>query len=256
MNDEVKLQKEVEEWERQLFKPPGWLEKTSKTIGTRINHIIPPKVHTVITTTIKSIVRTALFGAEYTPRRSVQHGLDLATADEEAKELFTLYQKIAVAEGAGTGAGGIMFSMVDFPALIGIKMKYLFETAHVYGYDTKQFSERIFILKVFQMTYSGAENRADLLDSIKHWHIEKEQWLSDADYSKNMDWESFQKEYRDAIDFRKMLQMVPGIGAIAGAWANYTILEELREFAMNAYRLRRLHDDAEDKSTSYRMDPI
>lgn len=178
-------------------------KKTSKTIGTRINHIIPPKVHTVITTTIKSIVRTALFGAEYTPRRSVQHGLDLETADEEAKELFNLYQKIAVAEGAGTGAGGIMFSMVDFPALIGIKMKYLFETAHVYGYDTKQFSERIFILKLFQMTYSGAENRARLLDSIKHWHIEKEQWISDADYSKNMDWDSFQKEYEMRLIFEK-----------------------------------------------------
>jgi len=39
--------------------------------------------------------------------------------------------------------------------------------------------------------------------------------------------------------------MLPGIGAIAGAWANYTILEELRESAMNAYRLRRLHDDIE-----------
>lgn len=138
-----------------------------------------------------------------------------------------------------------MFSMVDFPALIAIKMKFLFELAHVYGYDTKHFSERVFILKVFQMTFSGPENRARLLHSIKHWHMEKEQWLSDAEYSRNMDWETFQIEYRDAIDFRKMLQMVPGIGAFAGAWANYTILEEVREFAMNAYRLRRLHDHSE-----------
>ncbi|MNJ05640.1 EcsC protein family protein [compost metagenome] len=48
-------------------------------------------------------------------------------------------------------------------------------------------------------------------------------------------------EYRDAIDFRKMLQMVPGIGAVAGAWANYSILGDLREIAANAYRLRRLN---------------
>ncbi|MNH47586.1 EcsC protein family protein [compost metagenome] len=60
-----------------------------------------------------------------------------------------------------------------------------------------------------------------------------------------MDWETFQKEYRDAIDFRKMLQMVPGIGAVAGAWANYSILEELGETAMNAYRLRRLNEPGE-----------
>ncbi|WP_438496055.1 EcsC family protein [Paenibacillus sp. IHBB 3054] len=245
MNYEHKVQREVANWEQKMFKPPGWLEKTSKTIGNRINHLIPPKVHNIITTTIRSIVRTALFGAEYTPRRPVQSTLGLESADKEAKELFALYQKIAVAEGAGTGAGGIMLSMVDFPALIAIKMKFLFELAHVYGYDTKHFSERVFILKVFQMTFSGPENRARLLYSITHWHIEKEQWVSDAEYSRNMDWETFQIEYRDAIDFRKMLQMVPGIGAVAGALANYTILEELREFAMNAYRLRRLHDDFE-----------
>lgn len=243
MNYEYKVLREIADWEHKMFKAPSWLEKTSKSIGTQINQWIPPKVHNVITTTIRTIVRTALFGAEYTPSRPVQIATDLEKTDEEAKELFSLYQKIAVAEGAGTGAGGIMLGMVDFPALIAIKMKYLFELAHVYGYDTKHFSERVFILKVFQMTFSGPENRSRLLHSIKHWHIEKEQWLSDSDYSQQMDWETFQVEYRDAIDFRKMLQMVPGIGAIAGAWANYTILEELREFAMNAYRLRRLHDD-------------
>lgn len=243
MNYEYKVLREIADWEHKMFKAPSWLEKTSKSIGTQINQWIPPKVHNVITTTIRTIVRTALFGAEYTPSRPVQIATDLEKTDEEAKELFSLYQKIAVAEGAGTGAGGIMLGMVDFPALIAIKMKYLFELAHVYGYDTKHFSERVFILKVFQMTFSGPENRSRLLHSIKHWHIEKEQWLSDSEYSQQMDWETFQVEYRDAIDFRKMLQMVPGIGAIAGAWANYTILEELREFAMNAYRLRRLHDD-------------
>ncbi|MBB3128193.1 hypothetical protein FHS19_002847 [Paenibacillus rhizosphaerae] len=245
MNYEHKVQREVADWEHKMFKPPGWMEKTSKTISNRINHFIPAKVQSVITTTIRSIVRTALFGAEYTPSRPVQSTLTLESADQEAKELFALYQKIAVAEGAGTGAGGIILGMVDFPALIAIKMKFLFELAHVYGYDTKHFSERVFILKIFQMTFSGVDNRARLLESVKHWHMEKEQWLSDAEHSRNMDWETFQIEYRDAIDFRKMLQMMPGIGAIAGAWANYTILEELRESAMNAYRLRRLHDDFE-----------
>ncbi|MCR2805225.1 EcsC family protein [Paenibacillus soyae] len=242
MSYEQKVRHEIAVWEHQLFKPPGWLERTSKTIGTRINNLIPPKVHDVITATIRSIVRTALFGAEYTPQRSVQRSLDLEQADQEAKQLFSIYQKIAVVEGAGTGAGGLLLNAVDFPALIAIKMKYLFELAHVYGYDTKRFSERIFILKVFQMTFSGPEQRARLLGSIKRWDVEEGLWISDSDYSKNMDWETFQKEYRDAIDFRKMLQMVPGIGAVAGAWANYTILEELRESATNAYRLRRLSE--------------
>src|SRR5690606_33582101 len=125
-------------------KPPGWLERTSKTVSKRINNLLPPKVHNIITTTIRSIVRTALFGAEYTPQRPVQRTSSLEEADQDAKRLLSLYQKIATAEGAGTGAGGILLNVVDFPALIAIKMKYLFELAHVYGYDTKQFHERVF----------------------------------------------------------------------------------------------------------------
>ncbi len=238
---EQRVRKELADWERRLFKAPGLLEKASKSIGARINGIIPPKIHAAITTAIKSIVRTALFGAEYTPRRPVSAFTELEHADREANELFSLYQKIAVAEGAGTGAGGIMLSMVDFPALIAIKMKYLFELAHVYGYDTRQFSERVFVLKVFQMAFSGPDKRAELLHSINYWEHEKTRWQSDSDYTKQMDWETFQMEYRDAIDFRKMLQMVPGIGAVAGAWANYSILGDLREIAANAYRLRRLN---------------
>jgi hypothetical protein len=249
MSYERKAREEIAAWEHRLFKPPGWLERTSKTIGTRINHLIPPKVHDIITATIKSIVRTALFGAEYTPRREVERNLDLELSDQEGKRLFSLYQKIAVAEGAGTGAGGIMLNVVDFPALIAIKMKFLFELAHVYGYDTKHFAERVFILKVFQLTFSGPEKRAELLRSIKNWESEKKLWSSDADYTKNMDWETFQKEYRDAIDFRKMLQMIPGIGAVAGAWANYTILEELGDSAVNSYRLRRLNEETNTGSS-------
>ena len=242
MNYKQKVKLEIAEWEHKMFKPPGLLERTSKSIGTRINHLLPQKVHNIITTTIRTIIHTALFGAEYTPSRSVKPIKELELADYEAKEIFALYQKIAVAEGAGTGAGGIMLSAVDFPALIAIKMKFLFEVAHAYGYSTKHFSERVFILKIFQLTYAGADNRAILLKSIKNWHVEKKQWLSDTEYYRNLDWDTFQVEYRDSIDFRKMLQMVPGIGAIAGAWANYTIVEELREYAMNAYRLRRIHD--------------
>ncbi|GJM83767.1 hypothetical protein HMSSN139_62630 [Paenibacillus sp. HMSSN-139] len=93
MSYEQQVRKEIAEWERSMFKPPGWLEKTSKSISQRVNHLIPPKMHQIITATIRSIVRTALFGAEYTPSRPVQRTLDLESADKEAKELFGLYQK-------------------------------------------------------------------------------------------------------------------------------------------------------------------
>ena len=239
MKYEDKVSIELSVWEQRFTEAPGWLESTWNRIGNRINQWIPAKVHSAIAAGVKTIVRTALFGAEYTPNREVLR-CSLEEADHTARKTIALYQKIAAAEGAGTGAGGLLMNAVDFPALIAIKMKCLFELAHIYGFDTNHFAERIYILHIFQLAFSSAEQRRRLLKQLKRWETEKRQWTSETRFYQSMDWDLFQKEYRDALDFRKILQMVPGIGAVAGAWANYTILEELGETAMNAYRMRRL----------------
>jgi hypothetical protein len=237
-----KIKQQISAWIPVFLKPPGFFEKTSKRISTKINTWIPQKVHNVITATVKTIVRTTLFGAEYTPQGKVQTGLALEEADQKAKETLALYQKIATAEGAGTGAGGFIFNLVDFPAFIAIKMKLLFELSHIYGYKTSDFSERIFILTVFQLAFSSPLQREQLLNTIQHWDEHKVKWSSDKAYYQSFDWEDFQKEYRDSIDFRKMLQMIPGIGAVAGAWANYSIVEDLGEVSLHCYQIRRLSE--------------
>jgi hypothetical protein len=236
--DRVRI--EIEAWEHRFLKPPGYFEQASKKLSNKINTWIPKKVHQTITTTVKMIIRSALFGVEYSPKRSVNAGIDLEMADQQAEELIKRYQKIAVAEGAGTGAGGIMLSVVDFPALIAIKMRFLFELAHVYGFSTKTFSERIFILQLFQLNYANLTKRPIIYAEIQQWSEMQKSWKNEKEFYQQMDWEQFQKDYRDALDFRKMLQILPGIGAIAGAWANYGILQEISETAKNGYRLRHL----------------
>lgn len=239
---EDKVSRELIDWERKMLKPPGLLEQASRKLGRKVNSLLPDKVQEVITAAVRSIVKTALFGAEYTPKSGVCTGLALPAADERARALISAYKKVAAAEGAGTGAGGLMLSAADFPLFIAIKMKLLFELAHAYGYRSSDFSERIFLLKTFQFAFSGAAKRAELLAEMKRWEAFASRWSSESEYHRDMDWEQFQQEYRDAIDFRKMLQLVPGIGAVAGAWANYGIMDELGETGMQAYRLRRLAD--------------
>jgi len=51
-------------------------------------------------------------------------------------------------------------------------------------------------------------------------------------------WREFQQEYRDYIDIAKLLQLVPGIGAVVGANANSKLMDKLGVTAMNAYRMR------------------
>ncbi|XEC96644.1 EcsC family protein [Paenibacillus tarimensis] len=241
---EQQTAKNLARWEQQLLRPPGILEKTSRSLQDRVNRIIPGKVHATITTTVKGIVQTALFGVEYIPSGKPLQSLSLALRDHKAEERLAFYKKLAAAEGAGTGAGGLLLGLADFPILIGIKMKFLFELAHIYGHSTLDYRERLYILHLFQLAFSSHRSKTELLRKLKNWQETSELLPSAESYAKYIDWRQLQQEYRDTIDFRKMLQLLPGIGAVVGAWANYGLLDELGQTAMNGYRLRWLQEAA------------
>jgi hypothetical protein len=230
------LRAQLRVWEKELMKPPGLLERGSKAVSRRINAVIPRKIQQMMTAAVKGIVRSVLLGVEFMPKGEVLTGRSLEERDREAENLISLYKKIAAAEGAGTGAGGLLLGAADFPALLAIKMKFLYELAHLYGFSTRIGSERLFILHIFQLAFSSPEVRPALLSRIKQWNC-GEVWPG-RNQPESIDWEQFQREYRDSIDFRKMLQLVPGIGAVVGAWANYGLLEDLGRTGMNCYRLR------------------
>ena len=215
------------------MKKSSLLNRISKNAQTKINGMIPEKVHTIMTESIKNMVKATLAGSSITTKKRQGAGLSLEERDERLKEKLSVYRKTAVIEGAGTGAGGILLGLADFPLLLSIKMKFLFEAAAVYGFDTTEYAERLFVLHVFQLAFSSDEKRRETFQIIQDWEQQKDK-LTD------MDWRDFQQEYRDYIDLAKMLQMVPGIGAVVGAYANYNLLDHLGETAMNAYRMRLL----------------
>ena len=222
---------EVSDWKSKITSRSGMVNRLSKKAQRKMNQLIPEKVHEVITESIKAMVKATLFGSKITTNNNQARGFTLQERDEAVRKKISIYQKTAIVEGAGTGAGGILLGLADFPLLLSIKMKFLFEVAAIYGFDTSEYEERLFILYVFQLAFSSDEIRKSTLAEIENWE-EKKQQLAD------LDWRQFQQEYRDYIDLAKMLQLVPGIGAFVGAYANNNLLKHLGETAMNAYRLR------------------
>ena len=222
---------EVSDWKSKITRRSGMVNRLSKKAQRKMNQLIPEKVHEVITESIKAMVKATLFGSKITTNNNQARGFTLQERDEAVRKKISIYQKTAIVEGAGTGAGGILLGLADFPLLLSIKMKFLFEVAAIYGFDTSEYEERLFILYVFQLAFSSDEIRKSTLAEIENWE-EKKQQLAD------LDWRQFQQEYRDYIDLAKMLQLVPGIGAFVGAYANNNLLKHLGETAMNAYRLR------------------
>ena len=229
-----KVEQELQIWKKKMTRKSGFVSRVSKNAQTKINGLLPERFHQVMTESIKNMVKATLAGSNITTKKRLPTELSLYERDELFKEKLATFRKTATIEGAGTGAGGILLGIADFPLLLSIKMKFLFEAAAVYGFDTKNPEERLFILHIFLLAFSSEEKRKETLFIIENWEQQK---LLVAD----MDWREFQQEYRDYIDLVKMFQMLPGIGAVVGAFANYNLLDQLGECAMNSYRLRLLH---------------
>jgi hypothetical protein len=231
---ENNIRSEMYKWEKEMLKTTKFSSRIAKQCQNKLNQLIPDKVHKMMTEAIKRMVQIVLFGSEFTAKKPLR-GIMLEDREKKIIEKFERYKAVAMASGWGTGAGGVLLGFADFPILLSIKMKYLFEVACLYGFDVREYKERLFILHVFLLAFSSQPCRKEVYKKIKNW----------SEYSKSLpynpdlfDWRTFQQEYRDYIDFVKMLQLFPGVGAVVGVYANIKLMKQLNSTVMQAYRLR------------------
>ncbi len=240
---EQAVRTEISRWQRAMQQPPSGMGRLSTAIQRRINRLIPQAVHDVITAAIKQMTRAVLYGAEYlTPEPAT--GLTLTERDAAVATRIDWYRKAGAAEGGVTGAGGFALALADFPLLLSLKMKLLFDIAALYGYKTSDFRERMFMLYVFQLAFSSQERRQAVYRHLADWQNHSRQLPDDIE---QFDWQTFQQEYRDYIDLAKLAQLIPGIGAAVGLVVNYRLINHLGRTAMNAYRMR-LMSETNDRS--------
>ncbi|MCT2535572.1 EcsC family protein [Aquibacillus koreensis] len=229
------MRKEAERYSRSVRKKSSVIQRTSKKVQTKVNHMIPDKVHSVVTESIKRMIQLALTSSEYIRPVKVDRAWNFEEREKQVKIRLVQAKKTAMIEGAGTGAGGIWLGLADFPLLLSIKMKFLFDAAQLYGFDVTKYEERMYLLHVFLLAFSSDDHRKEVLQVLMDWDQQKE-------YYAEIDWKTLQLEYRDSLDFVKMFQLIPGFGAIVGAVANRKLLEQLGEASMNMYRLRMLKE--------------
>jgi hypothetical protein len=233
-----KISLELSVWQKQMLQRPTFFNWLSKEVQTKVNTWIPEKVHHAITTTIKQMIRGVLFGAAYTTAKPF--GVQTLQAREAAvQQRIEFYRNTAAVEGGITGAGGILLGLADFPILIGLKLKLLFEIASIYGFNVDDYKERVYLLHIFELAFSSHVHRKGVYLKMADWDSKRKELPEDIH---QFDWRSFQQEYRDYIDLAKMAQMVPVIGAPVGAVVNYRLIEKLGLTAMNSYRMRLLNN--------------
>lgn len=235
---DLKAGNELRKWQKKMQRKPTLLNRMSKGMQNKINNMIPEKVHTAITTTIKQMVKVVLFGSKITSDPPRKEG-SLEVREAVVEEKIKFYRKAAAIEGGVTGAGGILMGLADFPLLLGIKLKMLFDIASVYGFDVRDYKERVYLLYIFQLAFSSQAQRQKVYVQLENWNHQHRALPADIN---QFDWRTFQQEYRDYIDIAKMAQLIPVIGAPVGFVVNYQLIKKLGNTAMNAYRMRWMQD--------------
>lgn len=225
---------ELKAWQKKMLRRPSFFNNLSKRIQTKVNSWIPEKVHNVITTTIKQMIRGVLFGAKHTSA-DVLVGVSLRDREDAIRKRIETYRNTAAIEGGITGAGGLLLGLADFPILIGIKIKLLFDIASLYGFNVYDYKERVYILHIFELAFSSDHHRKNVYLKMTDWDNKSKLLPPDIH---QFDWRSFQQEYRDYIDLAKMAQLIPLIGAPVGVIVNSRLLRKLGITAMNSYRMR------------------
>lgn len=233
------IRSELSVWQKQMLQQPSLVNWLSKKVQVRINMWIPEKVHQAITTTIKQMIRGVLFGATYTAAKPLS-GESLQECEAAVLQKIETYRNTAAFEGGITGAGVILMGFADFPILIGIKLKLLFDISSIYGFNVKDYKERVYLLHIFELAFSSHEHRRNVYLKMVDWDQKSKDLPEDIN---QFDWRNFQQEYRDYIDLAKMAQLIPIIGAPVGFVVNARLIKKLGLTAMNAYRIRLLKNN-------------
>ncbi|MBO9593565.1 MAG: EcsC family protein [Niabella sp.] len=225
---------EVKRWQLEMQRAPGLFNRLSKKTQDKINTLIPEKIHKGITAVIRQMIRVVLFGAKHTTAKPLKEAAFILR-EQLIKEKIKFYRNTAAVEGGVTGAGGLLMGLADFPLLLALKLKLLYEIASLYGIDLEDYRERVYLLHIFELAFSSAQHRNAVYREMEDWDAKMMQMPADV---AAFDWRRFQQEYRDYIDLAKMAQLLPVIGAPVGFIANYGLVKKLGITAMNAYRMR------------------
>ncbi|PSL45150.1 EcsC family protein [Salsuginibacillus halophilus] len=247
--EEQQAAEDIKYWARQIEKPHSVPKGWTKAVQKKWNRLLPESFHETVGTSVKMMVEQTFRTQRLLDKETVIRPASLSEADQAFQDVLEKYKRIAAAEGAGTGAGGLILGAVDFPALLSIKMRFLSQAAVCYGYQPNEMEERLFMMYIFQSVFSSKSQQQQALQYLLAWPQLKQRFPSQWTLSDALSWTAFQEEYRDAIDVVKLLQLIPGAGAVFGAWANNRLLDALGASAKQAYRLRWLQD--EHKVSSY-----
>lgn len=180
---------------------------------------------------------------------------DLQLSDKLADDVHNWAIGIAAAEGAGTGALGVLGIAVDIPAVITLALRTIHKIGLCYGYECSSQDDKDFILAV--LAASGANSMEEKITALTTLRaievtIAKQTWKSIAEKAakERLSKEAainglrnLAKQLGINLTKRKALVAIPVIGAAVGGTVNGWYLKEVGWAARRAFQERWLIDN-------------
>ncbi|WP_028545956.1 EcsC family protein [Paenibacillus taiwanensis] len=175
----------------------------------------------------------------------------LAVRDEVASQLRESHKSAAFAQGATTGFGGIFTLAIDIPAILGISLKVIQETAISYGFDPSAREERVFVVKCMQFSSSDIVGKQAILKELTEYHREDRDREA---LSEMQGWRETMIAFTDNFGWKKLFQSIPVAGMVFGSFMNRSLIHDVAETAQMMYRkrvvLKMLQELEEDREPS------
>ncbi len=174
----------------------------------------------------------------------------LSLSDRLANEIHNWAIGIATAEGAATGATGIVGLTVDIPAIVTLALRTVHKIGLCYGYECVSEIDKQFVLGI--LAASGANTVSEKVAALTTLRsievaIAKQTWKAMAEKAAQQQLskegaiisvKNLAKELGVNLTKRKALQAIPAIGAIVGGSVNGWYVKDVGWAARRAFQGR------------------
>jgi hypothetical protein len=159
----------------------------------------------------------------------------LEECDRLAGQVGVAATSISLVEGAATGAGGVLTTLIDIPLLFVLSLWTILKLGHCYGYPLNQPRDRQYVLGVLLAAISGSLDTRQ--ERLKDLH-ELEEWLAVEAQE-----EIITEELLSLLFQLEIFEEIPEVGAVSGALLNMAFMRRVEITARRVFQERWLRDN-------------
>ena len=159
----------------------------------------------------------------------------LEDCDRLANRVGAVAEALATVEGAATGAGGVLTTLIDLPVLFVLSLRTILKIGHCYGYPLEGKREERYVIGVLITATSGTlETRHQRLEQLK----QVEELLVEEVRE-----DILTEEALSLLFQLEIFEEVPGLGALSGALLNLCSMRRVEHTARRIFQERWLREN-------------